>query len=197
MARQVFNPKTGLWTEGRAEPELLPEDQRSLPEEILTKDIDDPDRVYRTDVPHIRNAIAEDHFFEGVKQELHKPDDIESAMKQLADAPIGEVVPLSQERIDVVRMKHCYSLLTKIVDAMEKGLLVDKHVYQHVWFPENNVNHRAIRDGLPPPDSERPKHLRGFDLVVDPLSWPKSVVGKFAAAGFQIPDIRHSIGAFH
>jgi hypothetical protein len=46
---------------------------------------------------------------------------------------------------------------------------------KHLWFPENNVNHYELREGNPPGDSQRPKHMRRFRIEIDILCIPESI----------------------
>ena len=44
----------------------------------------------------------------------------------------------------------------------------------------------------PPPDSQRPKHLRGFDLIIDPMHMPERMADTFAELGV---DVRYDLRA--
>ncbi len=79
-------------------------------------------------------------------------------------------IPLSQRTINLVRKRALASLL--LSGAREN---VRPKKVRHLWFPGDDTQKYALRDGNPPHDKDRPKHLRGFDLVVDPTQAPDYV----------------------
>lgn len=188
MAREVYDSATGLWVPGKAAPQLLPEHMRHLPSEITTKEEAEADKVHELDPPHIVRALVKDH----AKAELrdlageNKPTKAED-LAELRDVPVGAVVPLNQERIDIARMKAARELLNSMAAGRRPPSFSGRW---HLWFPEDNVNHRSLKPGNAPPDSERPAHLRGYQLWVDPFCWPKSVTDKMEKHGLACPDLR-------
>lgn len=69
---------------------------------------------------------------------------------------------LRQEDIDRVRMDL---ILQRMITFVRKDNL--RPPVAHVWFPKAKLASYALRDGNPPSDSDRPKHLRGKRLEVD------------------------------
>lgn len=72
------------------------------------------------------------------------------------------VEPLTPRGIEHTRIRVTLACL---ISAVEKG--VRKPRVRHLWFPQDNVNRYELRDGNPPADVDRPKHLRGQSLVID------------------------------
>jgi hypothetical protein len=145
----------------------LPEHLKGLPENLIGTDMADPDKVDEHDAPHIVGELIEQH----AKTEKDKA---RVPYKKLKCAQIGEVVPLSQWEIDVVRMRVISSTVNKLLNEAKTGQDPDMSV-NHLWFPEDNVNHYALRTGNPPSDRDRPKHLRGYRIEIDITSIPESV----------------------
>lgn len=188
--REIYDANKGLWVPGKAAPKLLPEHMRGLPSEITTTEEAEADKVHELDPPHVVRSIVKDHARAELRDlagEGPRPGLEELA--ELADAPVGEIVPLDQERIDVARMKAAYALLGTLAEQAEQGLKPDLDARWHLWFPTNNVNHRSLRPGNAPPDSERPQHLRGYQLWVDPFCWPRSVTDRLEKFGFACPNM--------
>lgn len=179
----------GTWEDRPAKPEALPEHLRSLPGDLVTKDEADEDKIHQEDAPHIVEALK----YEADKREheaTREPTAKEHAAAVVQDAPLGEVVPLSQQRVDVVRFRIIRSLLAWFVDVLERGdnLILDQ--VHHVWFPSNNVNEYLLRRGKAPPEADRPEHLRRLRLEIDIMDPPQSIVDAFEAAGrFRYMDI--------
>jgi hypothetical protein len=186
MPREVYNAKTGQWTPGKAGPELLPDHMRGLPSEITTKEDAEADKVHALDPPHVVRALVKDHARAELRDLAGETKVTASELAELADAPVGAVVPLNQERIDVARMKAAKAILDDMADGRRKP---DFDGRWHLWFPEDNVNHRTIVAGNAPPDSERPAHLRGYLLWVDPFCWPRSITDKLEKHGLACPDM--------
>lgn len=72
--------------------------------------------------------------------------------------------PWSQEAIDLVRIRVMGVI---VAQAVAKGWESTVKGVRHLWFPEPNTQNRLLRDGNPPADCDRPKHLRGMNLVID------------------------------
>lgn len=70
--------------------------------------------------------------------------------------------PVTRRGIEKARIRVTLACL---VTAVEQG--VRKPPVRHLWWPEDNINKYALRDGNPPADVDRPKHLRGQHLVID------------------------------
>jgi len=188
MTKYVITEK-GERREGGASPELLPEELRKLPSDYVTKEEDDPDRVHPLDAPHIVEAVSAERR---EKEEGTYKDPLEKPKRKFPPiAPVGRVIPLSQQQIDYVRYRALQSIITvELCKAME-GEDPDLEARYHLWFPEDNVNHYLLRDGNPPADIDRPKHLRGYRLELDMLHWPQSLVDLLSQLGIELsPDLR-------
>lgn len=131
------------------------EDLRRLPSEYVTTDVDDPDKVHALDPGNIRDSIAEERFAkDGAPAEPEKPN-----------TPPWR--PVRQDLVDLIGLSATKQLLITASGNLDSGRPSGLRVY-HLWFPKDDIRVYALRRGNPPPDSERPVHLRGLDLVVDP-----------------------------
>jgi len=174
VTRYVWDPVTKKFQSGKAAPELLREDLRALPSEFLTKDIEDGTRIHEIDDPHTQ---------EDLKDQLQEE---KSALPPLpAGAPVGEVVPLNQWQVDLVRLRAMQS----VIHAESRKAKPDLSV-RHLWFPRNNVNEYALRRGNPPSDRERPVHLKGLRLEIDVFEWPARLKDELEARGHVLPNLR-------
>jgi len=177
--RKVF--RNGRWYEGKAGPELLDEEMRGLPSSYVTKEEADEERVHKLDPSHIRRALVREKQVNETRAKKDEP------IKALQRAPMGEVVPLRQDFIDVEKMFVMKGIVEGQMRELERGtrLYPDLEVPHHLWFPENNVNNWLVKPGWAPPDSERPKHLRGFELNVDLMNIPERVRDALHAEGMD------------
>jgi hypothetical protein len=146
----------------KASPELLPEVLRKLPSDLVTKDIEVEDKAHKEDIdtPHVIKSIAKDR----AKQELgEKP--IDPFAKE--PEPIPDEDPrLNQHMIDIRRLCVLREWANTQKSFIARGKPSDVSV-KHLWFPENDHRNYVLRSGNPPPDSQRPKHLRGYHLEID------------------------------
>jgi len=173
----------------------LPQHLRVLPGEFVTRDIEDPDKIHELDP---------DHIVDDLKQKLEakyiKPPDPKTVKEQerkerlnaaIQPIPIGEKAPVTQPRVDAARLR----VLRSFIDEAYQLMLVqqDYSVYlrpHYLWFPDrDNVNEVELRMGNPPADRDRPKHLRGLELVVDVQCWPPAIKARLAEYGVSIPSI--------
>lgn len=155
----------------RASPELLSPALRKLPGELVTKELEDPDKAHPSDAPHVIGQLIEDHIERETKPDTPPPNRQASRF-----AMAGERVRLSQREIDFVRMRVISVLIEAYLVWLNGRDTHDSPVAVHyLWFPEDNVNHYELRDGNPPSDADRPKHLRGFRLECDIEEIPRAV----------------------
>lgn len=180
--------RDGKWTEGKASPELLRPELRELPANRLTKDIDDPDRIHALDSPHIVAALNDEIT------EREADERIDPLGKRTLDYGLpgpGEAAPLSQ-RLVYRRIAMMYALTWEIhFERRWKEFLQSgrwKPEVQHLWFPEDNINHYTTRPGHAPENKRRPKFMRGLYLDFDLLDPPKPVHGFFAEYDIELPD---------
>lgn len=173
----------------------LPQYMRALPGEFVTRDIDDPDKIHELDPEHIVDELKQK-----LTEKYIKPPDPKTVKEeerkqrfQAAVQPIphGEKAPVTQARVDAQRLRCMKSFIDESFQMMKNG--EDFSVYLkpfHLWFPDrDNVNQVELRFGNPPPDVDRPKHLRGLELVVDITAWPKSLTDRMAEYGIKIPSL--------
>lgn len=156
----------------KASPELLSHALRQLPGELVTKELEDPDRAHPSDAPHVIGQIVDDHIEREVKSDAPPP------LRQASRfAQAGQCIRLSQREIDFVRMRVISSLIEEYLAWLQGGDDKDGSPVsvRHLWFPENNVNSYELRDGNPPPDADRPKHMRRFRLECDIEDIPRAV----------------------
>lgn len=74
---------------------------------------------------------------------------------------------LNQLEVDLIRLRVLRRMANTAQMYTRFGMQPDRWPVNHLWFPTPNVNDRELRRGNPPPDSERPKHLRGVALELD------------------------------
>jgi hypothetical protein len=179
--------RNGKWEDGAATPELLPEHMRGLPGEWLTKEEAHPNNIHTLDPPHIVGALIDEH----VKKlnDADKSETPDEAVKKLPCAQPGEVVPLSQWEIDIVRMRVLRSLVKSAIAEKKNGGSPNVRAIQHLRFEENNVNNYALHAGNPPSDQDRLPHERGFQLAIDVLHWPERIVELLQTKGHDVPNI--------
>lgn len=93
------------------------------------------------------------------------PEDL-SALQKEAGLAGPETDPrqwtVTQERVDKKRARIQFNIA---VEAAKRG--TREAPVQHVWFPENTMRKSELRDGNPPSDTDRPRHLRGLRLAID------------------------------
>jgi hypothetical protein len=175
--------KDGEWVEGKASPILLDEELCKLPSEFVTTTVEEADKIHPDDPLHTRLSMLDE--LEAKANENPIKDDID-----FDEVPCGDARILYQKGIDVVRMRVLKVIIDNAILLLHKGSTkIDLRV-KHLWFPENNLNIYELREGNPPPDSERPKHMRGFRLELDVTRIPQTVVDKCEARGVIIPDVK-------
>jgi hypothetical protein len=187
--RWVLDEKTGKFKEGKAKPKLLREDLRKLPSEWVTDEVQDGSRIHEDDPEHVREALVDD-LVEAERSDNPVPNAVEAVL-QLADAPLSErVVPLSQWRIDAVRLRVIFALIENARVRAKKGKTVNLEV-RHLRFPTNNIHGYELRPGPPPAPSKLHPHERGFKLWVDPFNWPPDLTEALKKAGVDIPNLEN------
>lgn len=176
----------GTWVEGKSSPVLLREDLRKLPGELVTiKEIGHEDKVHPSDAPHIVGALTEEYEARANAELAGETPSAEKKIKKLKCAQPGEVVPLSQWEIDVVKIRVIAAMINSALAAASKGAAPELTV-KHLWFPEDNVNHYHLRNGNPPAAQERPRHMRRMKLEVDVFNPPQSVVDVLKRQGVDL-----------
>ena len=175
----------GTWHEGSASPKLLKENLRNLPGEIVTEEDADDSKAHELDPQHVVDAIAYEHG-KAQRQEGQKNKTTEDeVLYERFGAPLGEKVPLTQPKIDYVRMRIIRTIIANYAMDLQNGVLPDTDHLYHVWFPENNVNNYALKHGKEPANLKRPPHLKNFKLTVDIHEWPKSIEDALEAKGID------------
>ena len=187
MSRTV-RKEDGTWVEGKSSPLLLREDLRKLPGELVTThEIEHEDKIHPDDAPHIVGALTEEYIKKANGEGEEKPDPAKE-VKKLKCAQPGEVVPLSQWEVDVVRMRVIASLINGALDTASRGKSPDLSV-KHLWFEEDNVNNYQLRKGNPPAVQDRPRHMRRVAIEVDVFHPPKSIVDLLKKNGVDFEAI--------
>ena len=115
-----------------------------------------------------------------------------------------------QDAVDIVRMDSLISITREQWRQWQKPedrarIILPEHLRQnpdkdmafdrkwevmHIWFPENRVSKYEIRGGNPPSDSERPQHLRGLFLELDPKQLGKEWLWELRPGGMADDMIR-------
>lgn len=182
----------GQWYEGKAAPEHLREDLRALPSEFVTKNTSDPDKIHELDAPHIVAALTEEQFKAQQDKPTEAPLPEEFIDKKLKGPNLNNPGPLNQFDIDCMRMKAIQGLIKNAMNKAARGelelALQILSIKTYLWFPKNKVTLVESRVGHAPPDSERPKHLKRFELWVDPFNWPRSIRDVLEAKEVEVPS---------
>lgn len=175
---------------GKASPKLLPWDLRQLPSEFIAKEVNEQDKIHEVDPKHIKQKILKDRIKEIEDADQPKPPEA----PKLPDATlpqINQIRRVSNARpldIDLVRMRVMRACL-----STEKQRVADGHAPdygpRYVWFPDDNIDIYELHRGNPPPDSRRPKHLRGIDLWVDLTTPPPRVIDYMAERGIAVDGL--------
>ncbi len=126
-------------------------------------ELENPDKPHPLDPPHILSAFEDDHI---AREEGLKPPPNEKFADPLPHE--GYRPPLTQFTVDCIKLR----VLKVMADRGRRDLARGKELgayskVQHLWFPEPYADNYEARQGNPPPDSARPKHMRGIDLVLD------------------------------
>ncbi len=151
---------------------------KSLPSDYVTKDISDPDRIHKYDAPHIVDALAK----ERAKPKNQKKSIFDILRKQGKIKPHGRGYRLDPLNVDVIRFRVIQALVGGLMKRMELPPVHEQYLEKpdlsihHIWFPEDNMDKYELRAGNPPADADRPPHLRGLDLEIDIVIWPKRIV---------------------
>lgn len=177
----------------RAAPELLRSDLRILPSDYVTKDEAEADKIHELDPPHIQEAL---------QYEMEKPapeeDEFEKAKEALRGCTkLGEKrgfrnVQDKQLEVDAVRMRIINARIQSLCKLAERGMPIEDEDFnvQHVWFPDrNNINRYELRDGNPPSDSGRPRHLKKLDLVIDITELPARIKDILKIGNINLPKV--------
>lgn len=176
----------GAWVEGSTGIELIEEYLRGLPADLVTKDASDPEKIHELDPPHIREELLEEY--------LQPPEDDGSIADKLTCIQPGEYVPFGGRGIDtlweldVIKLRVMNTTINKMCTAADRGAEPDLTKHMYLWFPEDNLNHYELRKGNPPPDSERPKYLRGLDLSIKFDVWPRRLKHRMYERGIELKD---------
>lgn len=182
MARRTL-AESGEWRDGKAAPQLVRQDLRRLPADLVTKDVDDPDKAHEIDAPHVVSAIIKDFIKANAPSD--KPETADGAAKKLWAPGPGERAPVRQWFVDVVKLRVISSMVNRAVEEFAAGIVPDLAPC-HLWFPVDNANEYLLRRGNPPPRKDRPRHLRDIDLVVDVMNPPRSIVDELRRRGVEL-----------
>lgn len=82
-----------------------------------------------------------------------------------------------QYAIDLVR----YRVLLHLLRSIKAGSAADEP--RHIWFPAPQTDNYVLRKGNPPPDEDRPLHLRRMKLHIPTKSVPAFVIDAIAIDG--------------
>ncbi len=167
------------------------EDLRILPGEMYTEELAVENKIHELDPPHIQEALL--HEYEEKQQGTEKESREtrqEKEVFELRRAKVGRVVPLDQEKIDIERMMAVIQVIKSELARAESTQTPVNFGVRHLWFPKNNVNIIELRDGNPPADADRPKHLRRFDITVDILNPPQRIQDLLERRGIKLWNFR-------
>ena len=190
--RGVFVLRDGELTEKDGPSvENLREDMRKLPGDYVTKEAADGDRVHIDDEDHVRETIIIDRQAAEAKEEAGgEKADINKEAPNLGESEAHTTIPLNQRRVDNVRFRAVWGLITGAQQLWKEGQLWEhKLEHHHLWFPEDNVNNYELRPGNAPAPNLRPKHMERIELFVDPLNPPESVRWQLEMRGVDTQDL--------
>lgn len=147
----------------KAAPKLLRADLRALPSELVTNDVNDETKIHELDEPHVIEQILSDQ--KKARLEAEKPAKKEPEAPGL---PQQRSLELTQEAVDVIRLRvlRAWASTQRAARNGEINIPVDGTV-KHLWWPRNDWREYSMRRGNPPPDRDRPKHLRGLRIEID------------------------------
>lgn len=171
---RTVRKQDGTWQNGKASPKLLKENLRRLPSELVTEEIDEGDKIHELDPPHVVEDIKETWKEDQLSP---KSESLQDSLKKIHLPPGYKLNPLA---VDIIRMRIIRALIETALGKLKKNPAFDPGAYfsehQYVWFLEDDYRKRELRQGNPPPDGDRPKHLRGYDLHINILEWPQRIV---------------------
>lgn len=150
----------------RGKGKLLPERLRQLPEELVAKDDQDPDRPHELDPKHIVQNLAEEFEENQILRGGLNEEQWAKKKNEEAAAESRKKKPVKQEFVDLIVMRAIKNEIDHAHYLWRHG---KKHEFKvlHLWFPEDDIRVYELRDGNPPADSRRPRHLKGLKLEVD------------------------------
>lgn len=188
----TLDAKTGKWREGAASPRLEPAHMRDKPGELLTREIEEGDKIHEEDPQHIVDSILDDWEAQDKpkpkmdpgRMEILRKLSLDRAEKHLRLSDLGE--ERRQLEIDIVRMRILFTLVDTYVKQMEEGLDVDPDEVHHVWFPSNQLGVYELRKGPAGHHSNRPKWLKGMELELDLNNPPRRGMDLLKEAGVDI-----------
>jgi len=151
---------------------------RDLPSDWVTKEEADPDKIHKFDAPHIVQELS---------KELAKPKNRKKSIfsilkKQGKIKKHGRGYRLDPLNVDYIRFRIIQALVNGQLKRMQLPPVHEQYLekpdlgVKHIWFPEDNMDRYELREGNPPADVDRPPHLRGLDLEIDIILWPKRIV---------------------
>lgn len=140
---------------GRGKGKLLREDLRALPGDLVTDDIEDESKIHELDPDHVQADILADY---GKEHREERPEQFNKINRTLSQA--------GQWGVDQIRLRVLRTWLGTQISRGQKGNGPDLGV-KHLWFPDDNLDRYGLRDGNPPADVDRPKHMRGLRLEID------------------------------
>lgn len=159
----------------KAGPELLREDLRALPSDLVTKDIAEDGKVHELDDPHIQEDYIEKYYD---KENEKAPDqDRMTALIAKLQGELGGGSKLNQAKVDIVRFRVIRALMERPPEELEKK--------RWLKFPEDNIDIYELKEGNPPSDVLRKKHMKGLELHIDCFDWPQRIIDILEANGIM------------
>ena len=174
--------KDGKWEEGKASPELLSDDLKRLPSDLVTKEPGDADKIWEGDAPHTQDALISDYIDKvtgkNEKKELKESFKMAEFRKNLYK-DTSKPIPITDENLGLERMAATVSLISSALILVDNNSsqwtmehedeLNERLGVHHLWFDDDNILALELRRGNPPPPKSRKKHLRDKYQVVDPM----------------------------
>lgn len=189
---KVYEEKSTTYFKGTSKSRLSKSDGTDkLPSDLVTNDPGDAARIHAVDPEHVKHEILNQYLAND-----HTPTapDYDADKRKKHDLHEGKVSERGQHAVDVIRLSIMSAVLGTCVSAVQAGREPDLSV-RHIWFPEDDMSKYELRRGNPPPDCDRPKHLKRLSLEIDPNVVPPylSAAMKKSSGGRQDLDELHSL----
>lgn len=201
MVRERLVLRDGKFEHVEQSVELLPDQLRQLPSELVTKHIEEQEKAHALDPRHHINMVKR------MRRKAEKADRSPSDKKWdavlrdlVGNHAVDAVLPLSQYRIDILKAKLQMQLLRNAAIEIGQGKTtlsaIEKFV-GHLIFPENNCFNMVFLPSPQPPNKLLPKHLRHYNLEVRLLGdLPRAFLEELKNRGIDAPDIRSTYENF-
>lgn len=167
---------------------MTPENLRSLPSELVTKEDADDSKAHALDPQHIVKSFVSE-WEQKEKADLQGKASID-AISDLFRASLTPR-PFTQYHIDIVRWRVQLNLINQAADAESRALPIDADAGGWLYFPKPDVRSYSWREGeMPRKWGRMEQHLAHKKLevrVFGPI--PPAIRDIFIAYNVPVPNI--------